>query len=138
MQVQVQVKSKVSLPHDNAYARLKYSATHGVGVFSIRDIPKGTNIFYNDRVKMIWVNKDELKNLDPEIKKLYEDFCVIKGDKYGCPENFNSLTVGWYINESKTDFNVWCTADFDFIAIRDIKKGEELLVDYSTYSKLPG
>ena len=69
--------------------------------------------------------------------KLYDDFCIIKGNKYGCPINFNSLTVGWYLNESKENPNVRATNDYDFIAIRDIKKGEELTVDYSTFSDYP-
>jgi SET domain-containing protein len=47
------------------------------------------------------------------------------------------LTVGWYLNQSKENPNVLCTDDYDFIALRDIKKGEELAVDYSTYSEHP-
>jgi hypothetical protein len=36
---------KMNLPHDDVYTRLQCSPIHGVGVFAIRDVPKGTNIF---------------------------------------------------------------------------------------------
>lgn len=125
------------LPHAGVYTRLKTSPIHGVGIFAIRDIPKGTTIFNNDDTGMIWVDKTDVENVDPELKKLYNDFCVIKDGKYGCPKNFNMITIGWYVNESKDNPNVKCTSDYDFIAIRNIKKDEELLVDYSTYSERP-
>ena len=128
--------SKV-LPHIGVYTRLKPSSVHGVGVFAIRDIPKGINVFGSDNSEMVWLSKGDIKNVDPEVKKLYDDFCVIKGDEYGCPENFNGLTISWYINESKGNPNVQCTKDYDFISLRDIKKGEELLINYADYSDYP-
>jgi hypothetical protein len=124
-------------PHDGIYTRLQRSPIHGVGVFAIRDIPKGTGIFKNDDNKMIWVNKDDISNIDMELLRLYDDFSVNKNGKLGCPKNFNMLTVGWYINESKDNPNVCCNDNYDFIALRDIKKGEELTVNYSTYSEHP-
>ncbi|MFA6255522.1 MAG: SET domain-containing protein [Patescibacteria group bacterium] len=127
-------KSK-ELPHINVYTRLAPSKIQGVGVFAISDIPKGTNIFQGDEEDMVWISKDRIDEIDPDIKKLYDDFCVIKGDKLGCPKNFNSLTVAWYINESKDNPNVQCDDNYEFIAVRDIKKGEELTTDYSTYSE---
>jgi hypothetical protein len=121
-------------PHDGVYTRLAPSKIHGVGVFAIRDIPKGTNIFENDTSRMVRIEKNDVANVNPALKQLYEDFCVIQGNEYRAPENFNSMTVGWYLNESKRNPNVRCTEHYDFIALRDIKRGEELLVDYSTYS----
>lgn len=125
------------LLHDQVYTRLMPSPIHGVGVFAICDIPKGTNIFSNDEGEMVWIDKSEIDKIEPDFKKLYEDFCVIKNGKYGCPKNFNSLTVAWYLNESKTNPNVLCDKDYNFITTREIKQGEELTVDYSTYSEQP-
>jgi SET domain-containing protein len=122
----------IIMPHKNIYTRLQPSSIHGIGVYAIRDIPRGTNIFLGDEGKTIWISKDKIKNIDPELKKLYYDFCVIKKDKLGCPKNFNSLTAGWYLNESRDNPNVRCDEGYDFFATRDIKKGEELTVDYST------
>ncbi len=128
------MKREKILPHHNVYTRLQPSKIHGVGVFAIRDIPKGVNIFKGDKSEMdTCINKSDVENFDEEIKKLYVDFCVLKGDKYICPDSFNNLTVGWYLNHSKNP-NVRCDENYEFFALRDIKKGEELTVDYSTYS----
>jgi len=123
-------------PHSNVYTRLAPSKINGIGIFAICDIPKGTNIFSNDENGMVFIDKSEIENLNPEIRKLYADFCVIKNGRYGCPKNFNMLTVGWYINESKKNPNVHCTDKYDFVASMDIKKGEELFSDYSTYNEI--
>ncbi len=123
------------LPHDNVYTRLAPSKISGVGVFAIKDIPADTNLFGDDDMKMIALKKAELGELDPETAKLYEDFCVIRGDKYICPQNFNDITVGWFINHSSANPNVRCDKNLVFHSNRDIKEGEELTVDYSTYSE---
>jgi len=51
------------------------------------------------------------------------------------------LTVSWYINEPKRGEqpNVYCEEEtYDFFALKDIKAGDELTVDYSEYSdRLP-
>jgi hypothetical protein len=82
---------------------------------------------------MIWLDRSVVKKLTPEIKKLYNDFCVIKGNKYGCPDNFNNLTVAWYLNDSKKP-NVRFDREYDFFALKNIKKGEELTINYSSYN----
>lgn len=125
-------------PHEGVYTRLRPSPIHGVGVFAIRRIKKGTYVFPGDEEPMRWVKAKTLKGLPKEVRRLYEDFCVIKdgGKSYGCPRNFNVMTVGWYLNESKTP-NVASDAKCEFYALRDIKAGEELTVDYATYSEYP-
>ena len=128
---------KKKLPHDGVFTRLRPSTIHGIGVFAIRDITKDTYIFTGDNSKMTWVTKSEIENQEPEIKKLYDDFCIIEGNKYYCPDNFNNLKVGWYLNESKENPNVRCDDNYDFYALRDIKKDEELTVDYATFSEYP-
>ncbi|HVN93065.1 MAG TPA: SET domain-containing protein [Terracidiphilus sp.] len=126
----------MNLPHTECFTRLRPSPIHGVGVFAIRDIPKGTNIFNDDISKMEWIDANEVAQTSGEIKRLYDDFCVQLRGKYGCPVGFNNLTVAWYINEPLAGQapNVVCDRDYDFFAARDISAGEELTVDYSTYS----
>jgi SET domain-containing protein len=128
---------ETTLPHDGVFTRLRPSSIHGIGVFAIVDIPKGTNIFNDDNSKIVWVDKHEVNNLEPVLKQLYDDFCIKLGDKYGCPDSFNNLNVAWYLNESKDDPNVKCVNNYDFYALRDIKKDEELTVDYSTFNQYP-
>ena len=127
---------KNSLPHYKVLTRICPSPIHGVGVFAISNIKKGTYIFYGDDEELMWVEKAKLKSLHKEIRKLYDDFCIIKdkGTLYGCPKNFNLMTVAWYLNSSKSP-NVGCDKNYNFYALRNIKSGEELTADYATYSE---
>jgi SET domain-containing protein len=124
------------LPHHGVYTRLGPSKIHGVGVFSIKHIPKGTYVFAGDDESIVWVAKKKIKNLPRAIRDLYDDFCIIKGNQYGCPRNFDSLTPAWYLNHSSKP-NIAADKRVKFYALRDIKKGEELTVDYRTYSEMP-
>ena len=128
-----------NFPHEGVYARLGCSPIHGVGVFAIRDIPEGTPLFAHDNTDVgEWVPEAVVSELPPKVRDLYRDFAVFKKRRrsYGCPQNFNQLTVSWYLNCSKTP-NVACNEVYEFYALRDIKDGEELTVDYSTYSDEP-
>ena len=125
-----------SLPHNGVYTRIRPSRRGGVGVFAIRSIRKGADIFGADNDEIIWIERSRLRGLPREVRRLYEDFCIItdKGRKYGCPTNFNRLTVSWYLNSS-TNPNVVCHKDYRFCAKRNIRAGEELTVDYATYNE---
>ena len=122
-----------NLPHYKVYTRLAPSKIHGVGVFAIKTIHKGAYIFYDDDEDIFWVKRKNLKSLSKEVRRLYEDFCIKKGDFYGCPKSFNHLTPAWYLNHSDKP-NLGCDKSYNFFALKKIKKGEELTVDYKTYS----
>ncbi len=124
------------LPHDGVYARVGVSGIHGVGVFAIRAIPAGTDIFANDRAEIVWVDRSALDDATPAQRRLYHDFGIARGDRIGCPANFNLLTTGWHLNEPRAgeEANVLATADVALIAARDIAEGEELTVRYDTFS----
>lgn len=127
-------------PHYMVFTRLGHSRVDkdGVGVFAIQRIPKDTNIFTGDESRLKWIRRKELGTLLPGHAKLYADFPVElqKGKLLGCPENFNLMTVAWYVNKANRpkDANVRCDKDYDFYALRDIEIQEELTVDYSTYN----
>ncbi len=123
-----------SSPHFKVLVRLAPSKIHGVGVVAILPIKKGEYVFGADDSEMIWVKKSSIRHLPKQIRKLYKDFCILKNNLYGCPKNFNELTPSWYLNHS-TKPNVAADEDYRFYAIRNIKKGEELTVDYTTFSK---
>lgn len=129
------------LPHENVYTRLKPSTIHGVGVFAIRTIPKGTSIFPHDSQRVVWVTKNEIKHLRGDVRRLYDDFCIVKdkGRTYGCPSNFSLMTIAWFLNEPPhgQEPNVGCHRGYAFYALRDIAAGEELTVNYATFSETP-
>ena len=130
---------KNNLPHDGVYARLYCSPIHGVGVVAIRDIKRNTLIFKGDDADLVWLEKRQIIDLPIKIRKLYDDFAVIKGDRFGCPVNFNRMTPAWYLNEPKPGEppNVGANEEYEFFALRDIRKGEELTVRYCTFSDEP-
>jgi len=124
-------------PHDRVYARLGVSPISGVGVFAIRDIPAGTDLFPNDSRGVRWIDSVEIEAIaEPAIRQLYEDFAVRRGEKLGCPENFNIMTVGWYLNEAPAGErpNVDVENNLRFTAARDIVTGEELTIRYASFS----
>ncbi|MFZ0962424.1 MAG: SET domain-containing protein [Terriglobia bacterium] len=123
-------------PHYGVYTRLGCSAIHGVGVFAISDIKKGTHVFYGDDEETVKVSAAAVTNVPHNVQKLYKDFCPTEGGEYVCPRNFNQLTVAWYLNHSENP-NMACNEDYQFYALRDIKEGEELTSDYRTYDEAP-
>ena len=142
LSVKWQPERQVS-PHEGVYTRLKPSQVHkgGIGVFAIIKIKKHSSLFSDDNEEMVWISEGTLPTTPKEIRRLYDDFAVIKEKRYGCPTNFNRLTMSWFLNEPKPGEhpNVGCdTQTYDFFALRDIEAGEELTVDYSKYSDLPG
>lgn len=124
------------LPHDEVYTRLGVSNIHGIGVFAISNIEKGIMLFKYDTAEMVWVDVNETKYLSEKLKQFYEDFCVLNNDKtfYGCPANFNQLTMAWYMNHSDNP-NVEADKNYDFHTIRKISEGEELTINYNNFIK---
>jgi len=124
-------------PHSGVYVRLKPSKIHkgGVGVFAIMRIPKGTPIFAGENDELIWIRKASIPGGGP-MRRIYDDFAIIDGEFYGCPISFNRLNPAWFLNES-TRPNAHCDENYNFHAARDIRAGEEITVDYSTFSDYP-
>jgi hypothetical protein len=127
------------LPHEGVYVRLGLSPVHGIGVFAIRPIPAGTDVFANDGVPLVWVSRAKLERagLTEAERALYHDFGINRGDSIGCPANFHNLTPGWYLNEPPqgAGANVRSDGELRFFALRDIAEGEELSIDYSGFSE---
>jgi hypothetical protein len=130
-----------ALPHESVHVRLGLSRIDGIGVFAIRAIPAGTNLFGNDEVRLVWVDSAALERagLSEEERRLYADFGIRRGDRIGCPVNFNNLTPGWYLNEPPDGEAPSVRVDdaLNFYAARDIEEGEELTVRYTDFSEAP-
>lgn len=116
------------------YVMIKPSPLHGIGVFAIHDIPKGTkDIFSEGFGDWIKVSKDEVDALPSHSRELIENHCLFDEDSYFIPEyGFKLVDLVIYLNHSETP-NVLSLNDGEqFEALVDIKAGEELLVDYGT------
>lgn len=116
------------------YVMIKPSPLHGIGVFAIRDIPQGTkNIFSEGVGDWIKVSREEVAALPTASRDLIENHCLFDEDFYFVPDyGFKLVDLVIYLNHSDTP-NVASINDGEFFeALRDIKEGEELLVDYGT------
>ena len=116
------------------YVMIKPSPLHGIGVFAIRDIPKGTsNIFSKGVGDWIKVSKEEVEALPQHSKDLVENHCLFDEDSYFVPEyGFKLVDLVIYLNHSETPNVISLNEGEQFEALVDIKVGEELLVDYGT------
>jgi SET domain-containing protein len=131
-------KQKILEKLKNTYCRLKPSKIEGVGIFAVRDIPKGINPFFGNK-KQKWLKFDmkELKGLKKELLPFVDSFFVIHKDNSVWISEcaLNGMDISYYLNDSKTP-NIKTTDDGEnFVTLRKIKKGEELQVAYKTYDE---
>lgn len=122
--------------HD-VYCRLGVTK-HGVGVLAIRAIPKGAEPLKRSDPcgDVLRIPKDELDAYDApeEAKTLVRDFCALQDGVYYVPDyGIDALTKFYYLNHSKKPNLMTPDKGETFIAMRDIKAGEELTADYDTY-----
>lgn len=113
------------------WATLKASPIQGVGVFAIRDIPKGTIITDNSLIDLmnpksvIYINESEFVSILPEIRALILDkilFCNEKTFQFFSPNHETCLQS--FMNHSDNP-----NSDGE-IALRDIAKDEEIVINY--------
>ena len=119
---------------ESTYVMIQPSPIHGIGVFAIRDIPKGTqDIFSQGFGDWIEVSREEVEALPEHSKALVENHCLFDEKSYFIPEyGFKMLDLVIYLNHSDTPNVISINDGERFEAIRDIQVGEELLVDYGT------
>ena len=104
-------------------------ADHGIGVFAAHDIQKGAHLrLFGDKETIDLRSIARPKNSIPE---LFQQFCMDRGDKLICPEDFGHMHLGWYLNHSINP-NTFRDDDFKWYASRDIKVGEEITIDYNS------
>ena len=120
--------------YKETYATLKPSSIHGIGVFAIRDIEKGTkNIFSSTSAEWISVTKEEINSLPLHSRELIENHCLYDDKHYFIPEyGFKLFDMVVFLNHSDHPNLVSVNDGEYFEAIRDITCGEELFVDYGT------
>lgn len=116
------------------FITLKPSTIHGIGVFALCDIPKGcTNIFSKGVGNWITLSITDVEALPEHSRNLVETYCLFDNDHYYVPDyGFKVMDMVNYLNHSSSP-NVRSVNDGEqYEALRDIKAGEELLVDYNS------
>ncbi|HVV69059.1 MAG TPA: SET domain-containing protein [Gammaproteobacteria bacterium] len=99
------------------------STISGIGVFAAHDIPAGSHLFttsFNSRKKYI-----------KDIPDAFIKYCIyIDNEQCLCPERFDRMEIGWYINHSDKP-NIILNSERNVIAIADIKANDEILINYN-------
>ncbi len=124
----------------DTYVMLKPSPIEGIGVFAIRDIPKGCRTIFSAGIgEWIKVSIDEVEKLPAHSRNLVETYCLYDEENYFVPDyGFKIMDLVLYLNHS-SQFNMISVNDGEqFEALRDIKAGEELLVDYGSIVEVEG
>ncbi len=116
---------------NEVYCRLGVSTIHGVGVFALRDIAKGTlplrSMVTHDEIKF---SRIELKQVPGSVRKHLSDFCLVEGGRVYVPEiGMNAVNLSVYLNHSKTP-NLFFNEQDELEALFDIARGTELTIDY--------
>lgn len=110
----------------NTYIKVKLapSTIDGIGVFALRDIPKGQKLYIDMMPKLYNLPWDEFRNLFPEVRKeLIARFpLIVKGSAFAYP----TTRITAYMNHSETP-NYDAKND---VTLSDIGEGEELTEDY--------
>lgn len=122
--------------NETVWCKLGPSPIHGIGVFAIRDIPKGQELtdyfleysLQNKHYDPLIVNVEDFDLILPEIRALILDRITLdktkerKWIRFQSPNKDQLLQA--FMNHSDTP-----NSDGEF-ALRDIKKGEELTEDF--------
>lgn len=109
-------------------------AKHGVGVFAAHNIKSETylRIFGDEDAK----NDVSVIRNKKDIPVSFRQYCVDDGEILHCPKDFGCMEVGWHLNHSKNP-NAYHRA-YEYYALRDIKAGEEITIDYNTLEEPEG
>lgn len=129
--------TKQELLHElsgNTWVMLRPSAIEGIGVFAVRDIPKGCRDMFGKpdaADEWITISKNEIETLPAHARFLVGNYCLYDEENYFLPAHgFKKMDVSLFLNHSDTP-NIVSINDGDFFeTLRDIKQGEELLIDY--------
>lgn len=129
-------KKKVFEKLKNTFCRIQRSKIHGVGVFSMIEMPKNTDPFYGT-TEQRWFkfSESELGNLNKEVRKMTSDFFGMdKKRRFSIPEcGLNSMDISFFLNSSEKPNIKTIDDGVSFRTLRKIKSGEELTVSYRNY-----
>lgn len=120
--------------NNHTYIMLKPSPIAGIGVFAIKNIPRGCRDMFSKPDKQenwIKLSKAEVELLPQHSKLLIENYCLYDAENYFVPDHgFKKVDLSLFLNHSDNP-NVISIQDGEYFeAIHDIANGEELFIDY--------
>src|ERR1700722_17731953 len=126
------VKELLSELANNTYVMIKPSPVDGIGVFAIRDIPKGCRRMFSKGIgEWIKIPKAEIELLPAHSKTLIETYCLYDDENYFVPDyGFKIMDLVNFLNHSDKPNIISINDGEEFEAIVDIAAGQELLINY--------
>lgn len=117
---------------NDTWVMIKPSGTHGIGVFAIRDIPKGCKeMFSKEMGEWTTVIRTDIDALPQHAKDIVENYCLYDDKNYFLPaQGFKVIDLSLFLNHADTPNIISVNGGEYFETVREIKKGEELFVDY--------
>ncbi|MBI1781191.1 MAG: SET domain-containing protein-lysine N-methyltransferase [Sphingobacteriales bacterium] len=118
--------------NNETWVMIKPSGIHGIGVFAVRDIPKGARGFFSKGIGgWVELSHDEVEALPEHSKYLIHTYCLFDEEKYWVPDyGFKVMDISLYLNHAEPSNVISINHGEDFETTRDIKAGEELLINY--------
>ncbi len=118
----------------NTFVMLKPSPIEGIGIFAVRDITIGCRDMFskpdiND--KWISISKSEVEGLPAHVQHMVGNYCLYSLENYFVPDyGFKKIDLSLFLNHGDSP-NIKSINDGEYFeAIRNIKSGEELVIDY--------
>ena len=125
-------KEELLLELKDVYLQLRPSSVHGIGVFAIRDIPKGCrDMFSKEEGNWIKIPLTEVEMMPDHLKKLIENYFLFDDQFYYVEKSgFKKPDLSFFLNHSDEP-NIISVNDGEFFeTTMNIKAGEELFIDY--------
>jgi SET domain-containing protein len=118
----------------NTWVMLRPSPIEGIGVFALQDIPKGCREMFgkpDTADDWITVSRKEAETLPQHAQFLVGNYCLYDEENYFIPAHgFKKMDLSLFLNHSDTPNIVSLNEGDYFEATRDIRQGEELVIDY--------
>lgn len=117
---------------NETFVTLKPSTIHGIGVFALKDIPKGCrDIFSKNEINWVKIPITDVEQLPDHSKNLVETYCLYDEDHYFVPSHgFKMIDMVNFLNHSSNPNIIPIDEGEQYEALIDIPAGTELLVNY--------
>jgi len=126
------IKQLLAELQSDTYVMIKPSPLDGIGVFAIKDIPKGCRTMFSKNIgEWIKIPKAEVELLPVHSKILIETYCLYDAENYFVPDyGFKVMDLVNFLNHSDEPNIISINDGESFEAIIDIPAGQELLINY--------
>lgn len=130
---------------NHVFVKVKPSSVQGVGLYALRDIPEGVEMFkpWEGPTGRYPIPEARLLTLPKDLYRHIKDIFLYASDFPNDTDTYVTLTNGchwiyttpyYFVNSDQKNYNVDKTT---FRSTRLIRAGEEILSNYGRYERLP-